>query len=272
MPEVSKKNPGRKRPILVILRQENSTPGRAGELLRRKGFDLDIRRPTIGEALPETLGGHSGVISFGGPMSANDPGSFIKREIDWLSVPLAENRPYLGICLGAQMLIKNLGGNITAAEDEITEIGWYPLRSTVEGERILPNWPKMVYQFHTEGFDLPKDVTLLAEGDAYHNQAFRYGENAWGTQFHPELTLSMMRRWVLKGAHRFSMPNAQQGPEHLNGRLLYDKALRAWFNNLLDIVFAETAINQSEDSDGPGSSDIYSGQIRTSKQGSFELT
>lgn len=264
MPEVIKKNLGRKRPILVILRQENSTPGRAGELLRRKGFDLDIRRPTLGEALPETLDGHSGVISFGGPMSANDPDIFTKREIDWLSVPLAENRPYLGICLGAQMLIKNLGGNVTAAKGEITEIGWYPLRSTGEGGRILPNWPKMVYQFHSEGFDLPKDVTLLAEGDAYRNQAFRYGENAWGTQFHPELTLSMMRRWVVKGAHRFSMPNAQQGPEHLNGRLLYDKALRAWLNSFLDIVFTENDINQRKESGGSGSSDRISEQIRIS--------
>src|SRR5437016_203323 len=121
MPEIMK-NLGRKKPVLVILRQAASTPGRAGELLRRKGFDLDIRRPTIGEALPKTLEEHSGVISFGGPMSANDPDINIKREIDWLSVPLAENRPYLGICLGAQMLVKNLGGNVAAAEGEITEI------------------------------------------------------------------------------------------------------------------------------------------------------
>lgn len=261
MPEVVKRNLGRKKPLLVLLRQENSTPGRAGELLRRKGFDLDIRRPTLGEALPETLDGHSGVISFGGPMSANDPDIFIKREIDWLSVPLAENRPYLGICLGAQMLVKNLGGKVAAAEGGITEIGWYPLRSTREGERILLNWPKMVYHFHREGLDLPKDATLLAKGNAYRNQAFRYGENAWGIQFHPELTLSMMRRWVVKGAHRFSLPNAQQGPEHLNGRLLYDKALRAWFNSFLDIVFTENGINQRKESGGSGSSYRISEQV-----------
>lgn len=239
MSEEITKNRSRKRPVLVILRQESSTPGRAGALLRRKGFDLDIRRPSLGDTLPETLDGHAGVISFGGPMSANDPDSHIKREIDWLSVPLAENRPYLGICLGAQMLVKNLGGSVAAGEGEITEIGWYPLKATDAGERILPKWPKMVYHFHREGFDLPKDAILLAEGDAYRNQAFKYGEKAWGIQFHPELTLAMMRRWVDRGSYRFSMPNAQQGPEHLNGRLLYDKPLRAWFNSFLDTVFTE---------------------------------
>jgi GMP synthase (glutamine-hydrolysing) len=227
-----------KRPILVILRQAASTPGRAGDLLRRKGFKLDIRRPTIGESLPETLQGYAGVISFGGPMSANDPDINIKREIDWLSIPLTENCPYFGICLGAQMLVKQLGGKVAAAAGEITEIGWYPLKSTEAGERILPAWPNMVYHFHREGFELPQGSTLLAEGDAYRNQAFRYGENAWGVQFHPELTLSMMRRWVVKGAHRFSLPNAQQGEQHLNGRLLYDKALRNWLNRFIDIVFA----------------------------------
>lgn len=229
----------RKRPILAILRQEASTPGRAGGLLRFKGFDLDIRRPACGDALPDTLDGHAGVISFGGPMSANDPDSHIKREIDWLSVPLSENRPYLGICLGAQMLVKNLGCSVAAANGDITEIGWYPLKATAEGERIIPNWPGMVYHFHREGFELPRGATLLAEGDAYRNQAFRYGEKAWGIQYHPELTLAMMRRWVVKGAHRFSLPNAQQGDEHLNGRVLYDKALRAWFNGFLDLVFTE---------------------------------
>lgn len=230
---------GSKRPILAILRQETSSPGRAGRLLRDKGFELDIRRPVCGDPLPDTLDGHAGVISFGGPMSANDPDDHIRREIEWLSVPLKENRPYLGICLGAQMLAKHLGCSIKAGEGNITEIGWYPLRPTDEGKRIMPKWPDMVYHFHMEGFELPKGAILLAEGDAYHNQAYRYGEKAWGVQYHPELTLAMQRRWAVKGAHRFHLPNAQQGPEHLRGRELHDKQLRAWFNGFLNLVFTE---------------------------------
>lgn len=237
MPEKTKRNHGRKRPILTILRQASSTPGRAGQFLNDRGFALDIRRPALGDPLPETLDEHAGVISFGGPMSANDPE--IKREIDWLPVPLAEKRPYLGICLGAQTLVKSLGGKIAAADGEITEIGWYPIKATDEGERVLPDWPGMVYHFHREGFELPKGAILLAEGDAYRNQAFRYGEKAWGVQFHPELTLAMQIRWVRKGSHRFSLPNAQKGRDHLKGRLLYDTAVRKWFNKFLDVVFTE---------------------------------
>src|SRR6185437_10635247 len=58
--------------ILVVLHQETSSAGRVGHLLLENGFDLDIRRPPLGDDLPETLEGHAGAVVFGGPMSAND--------------------------------------------------------------------------------------------------------------------------------------------------------------------------------------------------------
>jgi GMP synthase (glutamine-hydrolysing) len=225
-----------KRPVLMILHQERSSTGRVGQMLIEKGYALDVRHPVLGDPLPKTLEDHAGAVIFGGPMSANDPDDFVKAEIDWLNVPLRENRPYLGICLGAQMLVRNLGGKVGAREDGQTEIGWYPLHPTEKG-RLLMHWPQMVYHFHREGFDLPHGASLLAEGDAYPNQAFSYGENAWGLQFHAELTRMMMQRWVVHGAHRFTMPNAQQGRDHLEGRMLFDQALKAWLSQFLDMVF-----------------------------------
>lgn len=225
-----------RRPILIILHQERSSPGRVGQLLVEKGYDLDIRRPVLGDPLPCTLENHAGAVIFGGPMSANDPDEFVKAEIDWLEVPLKENRPYLGICLGAQMLARNLGSKVAANSDGSTEIGWYPLHTTERGRRLM-RWPKMVYHFHREGFELPHGAELLASGDAYPNQAFRYNDNAWGLQFHAELTRVMMHRWVVHGAHRFILPNAQQGREHLEGRMLFDAPLKAWLDGFLDIVF-----------------------------------
>ncbi len=224
-------------PVLIILHQERSSPGRVGQMLGAKGFSLDIRRPALGDALPDTLSGHSGAVIFGGPMSANDPDDFIRREIDWISVPLKENKPFLGICLGAQMLVRNLGGMVRPHEEGLTEIGWYPISATEKGKSLI-SWPDHVYHFHMEGFDLPKDAELLAEGSLYPNQAFRYGENAWGIQFHAELTRAMMQRWVVHGAHRFTMPNAQVGRQHLEGRLLHDAPLREWLSGFLDMVFS----------------------------------
>ena len=71
----------RKPRILIILHQESSTPGRLGMRLVERGFDLDIRRPPLGDALPETLDDHAGAIMFGGPMSANDPDEFVKEAL-----------------------------------------------------------------------------------------------------------------------------------------------------------------------------------------------
>ena len=70
----------RKRPILIVLHQESSSPGRLGLILQSRGFALDIRRPRFGDPLPETLEQHDGAVIFGGPQSANDPDDFIKVE------------------------------------------------------------------------------------------------------------------------------------------------------------------------------------------------
>lgn len=223
-------------PILIVLHQERSSPGRVGQMLMEKGFPLDIRRPALGDPLPATLRNHSGAVIFGGPMSVNDPLDFIKAEIDWVSVPLSEDKPFFGICLGAQMLVRHLGGEVQPHRDGHAEIGWYPIRATEAGRSLMP-WPDQVYHFHTEGFELPKGAELLAEGYSYPNQAFRYGRNAFGIQFHAELTRAMMQRWVVHGAHRFDMPNAQMGRQHLEGRFLHDAPLKLWLNRMLDHLF-----------------------------------
>ncbi len=220
--------------ILIILHQEASTPGRVGMRLIERGFDLDIRRPPIGDELPETMDEHAGAVMFGGPMSANDGDEFVKRETDWLAVPLKEDRPFLGICLGAQKLVRHLGGSVWTHPQELVEIGYYPLHATPAGEALL-DWPDMIYHFHREGFDLPNGAELLASGDTYSNQAFRYGEKTYAFQFHTELTLAMLCKWTVKGAHRMILPGAQTRKQQLDGRMMYDAPVSAFLDNFLDL-------------------------------------
>nr|WP_156798551.1 glutamine amidotransferase [Ahrensia sp. R2A130] len=220
--------------ILIILHQESSTPGRVGQRLVQRGFELDIRRPPLGCELPETLDDHAGAVMFGGPMSANDPEEFVKRETDWLAVPLKENRPFFGICLGAQKLVRHLGGNVTSHPEGQVEVGYYPLHATPEGKALL-DWPEMIYQWHREGFDLPDGAVKLAGGEVYPNQAFRYGDNAYAVQFHTELTLAMMCRWSVKGAERMVMPGAQNRRQHMEGRMRYDAPVSKWLDDFLDL-------------------------------------
>jgi GMP synthase (glutamine-hydrolysing) len=219
--------------ILIVIHQETSTPGRIGMMLRAMGFTLDIRRPCLGDTLPKTMDEHAGAVVFGGPMSANDPEPWITSEIDWIGVPLKEQKPFLGVCLGAQMLAKHLGGTVGGHAEERVEIGYYPIYP-VNGGAGIRDWPQEVYQWHRESFTLPREAKLFARGEHFENQAFRYGPSAYGIQFHPEVTRLTMHRWVVKAAHRFSLPYAQPAPDHLAGNLIHDAAVKLWLSQFLE--------------------------------------
>lgn len=223
--------------VLIIVHQAHSTPGRIGERLERRGYRLDVRRPALGDTLPETLDRHAAVIVFGGPMSANDPHDFIRAEIAFIEQALAAGMPLLGICLGAQMMAKALGAEVSPHREGACEIGYYPLCPTEKGADLLP-WPSHVYHWHSEGFAVPPGAELLATGETFPNQAFRYGEAAWALQFHPEVTREMMCRWTVRGAHHLSRPGAQPGEAHLDGWQRYDTAVCRWLDRFLDAFLA----------------------------------
>jgi GMP synthase (glutamine-hydrolysing) len=220
-------------PILIVLHQGNSTAGRVGHALQERGYKLDIRKPRFGDPLPETLAEHAGAIIFGGPMSANDAEDFIRREIDWIAVPLREQKPFLGICLGAQMLAQFTGARVYPHADGLAEIGYYPIRPTDIGLSLCDPWPEQVYQWHREGFDLPAGADLLAEGDSFPVQAFRYG-TGYALQFHPDVTHATICRWTTSGHDRTFLPNAKPRAAHFADRAVYDPAGRAWLAAFLN--------------------------------------
>jgi GMP synthase (glutamine-hydrolysing) len=225
---------GQRPKILIILHQETSSPGRVGDALVRRGYALDVRRPRYGDPLPATMADHAGAVIFGGPMSANDPDDFIRYEIDWVGVPLREAKPFLGICLGAQMLAMQLGARVAPHHAGMTEIGYYGLKPTEAGRRLVSTWPGHVYQWHREGFDLPPGSELLASGDVFENQAIRVGPAAYGIQFHPELTYAMMNRWTVTGAERLSLPGARPRHDHFHGRRMHDADTVGWLDGFLN--------------------------------------
>src|SRR5258707_12880107 len=221
-------------PILILLHQEHSTPGRLGHALIGRGFTLDIRRPRFGDPLPDTMADHAGAVIFGGPQRATDEGDFARRETDCLAVPLRDAKPFLGICLGAQMLARHLGGTVFCHRDGHVEVGYYPIRPTQAGLDMCSPWPGYVYQWHREGFDLPPGTELLGEGDTCAVQMFRAGKGAYGIQFPPEVTQAMMGRWTTRGHARMELPNAKPRTTHFQDRPAYDFAIRSWLKAFLD--------------------------------------
>lgn len=224
--------PEARKPVLMVLHQRHSNPGHVGNWFMAHGFPLDIRRPSLGDGLPATLDAHTGAVIFGGPQSANDIDDFIRIETDWISVALKEEKPFLGICLGAQMLANQLGAQVEFDPEAHAEIGYYRVYPTPEGVAML-DWPDYFYHWHREGFSLPTGATLLAQGERFKNQAFRYGPAAFAVQFHPEITHVLVNRWSTRSSHRLALPGARPRREHFLGHVRHGPGQRRWLNDFL---------------------------------------
>jgi GMP synthase (glutamine-hydrolysing) len=132
------------------------------------------------------------------------------------------------------MLARHLGATVAFHPEGKAEVGYYPIRITPAGRSVMETWPEVVYQWHREGFDLPSGAELLAEGEIFKVQAFRYGRAAYGIQFHAEVTHAMMCRWTTRGHERFALPGAKPRDQHFVDRPVYDLAIRTWLCDFLD--------------------------------------
>lgn len=140
------------------------------------------------------------LVVLGGRMSAHeeDRYPFLKWEKTLIRTALKQEIPMLGICLGAQLIAAAAGAEVYRGN--FKEIGWYPITMTPEGQMdsilgYLPEKP-VVFQWHEDGFELPKGAHRLASSLHYDNQAFRVGKNVYGLQFHLEVTPAMIERWM----------------------------------------------------------------------------
>ena len=220
--------------VLLIVHQKKSVSGHIGALLSNLGYNLDKRCPCIGDPLPQNLENYVAVVVFGGPMSANDCGmEGIKKELDFIPDVLKLKIPFLGLCLGGQLLARVLGAKVSPHELGHIESGFTKIYPTKIGEDWFSE-SDIFYQWHREGFNVPDGAQLLAKGDKFPNQAFVYGSNAIATQFHPEITRDMIDRWTMHGAHRLNRPGAQPRQAHVKGWELYNKQIDLWSKSLLN--------------------------------------
>ncbi len=223
--------------ILTVFHQEDSKSGRVGERLLARGYRLESCCPAVGDELPQKLDRYVGIISFGGGMSANDEHlPFIRAELDWLPGVMAAEVPLLGICLGAQLIARVLGGEVKPHVHGRVEIGYCSVRPTPEGVHLFEGRDtEAFYQWHREGFELVPEMTQLAESDEFEGQAFRHGKRTYGLQFHPEATREMIDRHLNKASHMLQFPGAQPRSEILEHHDRSPHSAEQWIDRLLDV-------------------------------------
>ena len=219
----------------MIVHQKRSSTGDVGYKLKQRGYELDVKRPVFGEALPDNMDNHDLAVIYGGPPSANDNLDYIKYETEWISTALKYNKPFLGICLGAQMLANNLGGSVQRAENKSYEIGFYNINPVKTGLKLFQG-QKTFFQWHKEGFSTPSTCELLATGDTFQEQAFKY-KNAYGIQFHPEVNLRMHFKWLYYAGYMLREKGAQKKIHQLNLRVKHGKKINMWLDYFLDNYF-----------------------------------
>lgn len=175
----------------VIQHVPHEGPGLVAEVAAQRGLSLRIYRMDDGEPLPR-VAEIDGLIVMGGPMAAFDDQKHphLAQERQMLSDCLAEGRPVLGICLGAQLLAATAGGHVWPGPSQ--ELGVGPVTATSAGRSdpvfsvAGPAFP--AFHWHRDTFSLPAGGVNLASTPAYQHQALRLGRAQYGLQFHVELT------------------------------------------------------------------------------------
>lgn len=187
--------------ILIIKHIEIEGPGTLGEFFKETGWKTKVVELGKGDTFP-SMDECEAIVSLGGPMNVYETHKypFLEKEDALLKEALKEEVPVLGICLGAQLLAKAAGAKVRKAKQK--EIGWYKVDLTQESmnDPLLKGLGKSlkVFQWHEDTFDIPAGGVRLAESQACANQAFRIGPNAYGLQFHIEITPEMVESWINK--------------------------------------------------------------------------
>ncbi len=186
--------------ILVFQHVAAEPLGTLDPLIRARGHRIRFvnfeREP---DAQPE-VDRYRGLIVLGGPMNVDEQHrrTHLRTELQVIESALKQGKPVFGICLGAQLLAHVLGAPIRRHTQP--EIGWYELLTTAAG-RSDPVFSALgersrVFQWHSYTFDLPTCAVQLARTESCEQQAFRYGESAYGVQFHPEVDDALIQRWL----------------------------------------------------------------------------
>lgn len=187
---------GEARSLVVLRHEEFEHLGYFEQVLREHDITF------IYSELGATLDFHTqnGLIVMGGPQSAND--REMAGELSFIRQALNTSTPIFGICLGAQLIAKALGSEVSGSAEK--EIGWAPvfLTDAAAADPVFEGVasPSTFFHWHSETFTLPVGAVSLAYSEKCRQQAFRFGDAVYGVQFHPEITPAMVADWSAHAA------------------------------------------------------------------------
>lgn len=188
--------------FLVIQNTRIEGIGTLGDLLKTDGFNTKTILAK-NEKIPDA--NYNAIIILGAPESANDDLPYLKQEMKLIQDSVKKDIPVLGICLGSQLIAKAFGARVYKGPRK--EIGFY---EDVEFDNTIQSSlfkgiksPSLVFHWHGDTFDLPKNAIRLAHSKNYQNQAIKIG-SAVGIQFHLEIDEPTIKLWLEKSSEELS--------------------------------------------------------------------
>jgi len=195
--------------VLIVKNVSDEGPGTIEDYLIEQGIKyvvLEFSGCGAVTELPDTSA-YTHLVIMGGPMAVyeSDGLPFLHLETAMIRVFIKTGRPVIGICLGAQIIAHALWADVY--KGAVQETGWNRVEITEEGMQdpafsalAVDNKPYAdIFQWHGDTFDLPGKAVRMASSADYQNQAFRYGNNVYGLQFHIEVTPEIIEEWFRKG-------------------------------------------------------------------------
>ncbi len=189
---------------VVLQHVAHEGPGLVADELQRAGQSLRVVRLDLGERLPPS-GSFAGLVAMGGPMGVHDGDvhRWLPGERDLMAATIADGKPVLGVCLGAQQLAMALGAEVSTGDRP--EIGLGRVELTGAGRKDPVTGPEYgglsattipCVHWHQDTFSLPDGAVHLAASHLFPHQAFRWGDRAYGLQFHVEVDQRLASAWA----------------------------------------------------------------------------
>ena len=192
---------------LVLQHIACEPPAMYETVMRERGWSLTRVELDEGERLPDWRG-FDVIIAMGGPMGVYDQDAYpwLRDEVATIGAAVRAGVPYFGACLGVQLLAGALGARVYPGP--VAEVGVLAVQLTDAGraDPVTGDLPGELsgLQWHQDTFDLPDGAVRLMESPAYPNQAFRWGDVAYGVQFHLECDDSLAHEWASVPAYAAS--------------------------------------------------------------------
>ena len=238
--------------ILVLQHINIEDPGYIKDLMIKDGVNITTVELDEGEKIPNNLNFFDGMLCMGGPMD-----TWMEKDFPWLieekkkikEFVVELNKPYLGFCLGCQLLGEAIGGKVVKTNNP--EIGMLDVNFLDEKKKdmLFADFPQKItslqwHSYEVQDLEKNKDVTLIASSKETKYQIFRYKNNAYGIQFHIEIKDTTVNDWGCVPEYKSALENElgqgalekfdKDAKENMTNMNNYSKILYTNFKN--DII------------------------------------